>query len=142
MPVFGSWMGAQFPEGQPQIPSKHDSPGGQALPQAPQWSLLQQVATQVSPQRISPSGQQSPLGQSQIPSKQVKPGGQTLPQAPQLALSQQVSTQSPPHSAWPGAQPTARQAPPAQTPLGQAFWQAPQWRGSVARSRQRSTAPQ
>jgi hypothetical protein len=122
-PVFGSWIGLpgapplappdepplpppdepplppHWPLGQPQTPSKQVSPAGQALPQAPQLALSQQVATQTPSQLTSPSAQQSPLGQSQTPSKQVVPAGQTLPQAPQCWLSQQVSTQVPPQSA-------------------------------------------
>jgi hypothetical protein len=44
--------GQQSPLGQPQMPSKHVSPGGQTLPQAPQWLLLQHVSTQTPPQSV------------------------------------------------------------------------------------------
>jgi hypothetical protein len=98
VPVSGSFVGGQLPLGQSHFPSKHVSPPVQALPQAPQLALSQQVATQTPLQIVSPSAQQSPLGQSQIPSKHVVPDEQELPHAPQCSLLQQVSTQTPPQS--------------------------------------------
>src|SRR5262245_22462535 len=45
-PVLGGVVGGQLPLGQLHFPSKQVNGGLQALPHSPQWSLLQQVATQ------------------------------------------------------------------------------------------------
>lgn len=121
-PQFGSWVGStqalphlSRPEVQlkPQVPEEQKAvpPLGavQALPQAPQFSTSEPVATHCPPQFVVPPGQLS----VQTPLEQTLPDVQTVPQAPQLLLSVCLFTHALPQSARPVPQ-LGVQVPPTQ----------------------------
>lgn len=87
------------PDGQPQVPALHMSPGGQRVPQPPQCSTLVLTSTQ------NPTHSLWPTAHAQNPSTQDAPGAHVLAQAPQLIGSVRRSTQPPAHAARPRGQP-------------------------------------
>jgi len=73
-------------------PLVHTPPGGQALPQPPQFWGSTSTSTQTVPQRLC-SGPHT-----QVLFWQIEPGPQALPQVPQLLGSTVVSVQAPPQT--------------------------------------------
>jgi hypothetical protein len=117
-------LNPQVPEVQNAVPPLG---AAQALPQAPQFSTSDPVATHCPLQFVVPVGQLS----VQAPFEQTLPDVQTVPQAPQLLLSVCLLTHSPLQRASPvpqlGVQAPLTHAmlPPAGAP-GQTLPQLPQ----------------
>ena len=88
-----------------QAPLLHTRPGGQIVPQAPQFEGSVCVSTQF-PAHATALG-----GQVQAPLTHKKPGAQTRPHPPQFKGSLEVSTQPPPQDILPEAHPFEVQAP-------------------------------
>jgi hypothetical protein len=80
-----------------QVPSTHDWPVPQAVPQAPQLLRSDMVSTQYPPHASVPDGQLTVHVLSTHASAPVQP----LPQVPQFAGSMRVSTHVPEHSSRP-----------------------------------------
>ncbi len=145
-PQFGSWVGftQEAPhlskpalQVNPQAPAEQVAvaPLGaaQALPQAPQFSTSEPVATHCPLQLVVPVGQLS----VHTPFEQTFPDPQAVPHAPQLLLSVCLFTHALPHSESPVPQlgvhvPLAHAMLPPVGAAGQALPQAPQLLLSVA----------
>src|SRR5215469_8784488 len=86
----------------PQLEPQQITPGGQTIPQLPQWPGLLLMSTHTPPQHVGGA--------------LLSPGGHAFPQPPQSFGSPSVSLHTPPQQAFPrGQQVPLQQTPDAQT---------------------------